>query len=299
MKAILSGERRTLVCLIFWLAGSFTAGPSSDVSGERDLAAGVALVAPNPVWPRSSALDARLEKETGVDEADQLGDERRLRSMSFFEAIAGNDEDTFCKMLNEGMDPNVELPTPVPIAFQKRFTDGRLRYYLSKDEGFTALMLATVLGNDRFVNILLSAGADPWKETKKHKTFALWLAAKYKNIEIMQSLMGIGPNHESRVFRITINLSKQKAFLWRNGKIELVTPISSGMRSPLREDDTSLPTNTGIGNRHYIRPRCLSFCGCPAAILAFIWAGCLAIRPPMAAFAFPRDLREGFMPQCQ
>ena len=136
MKAILSGERRTLVCLIFWLAGSFTAGPSSDVSGERDLAARVALVAPNPVWPRSSALDARLEKETGLDEADQLGDERRLRSMSFFEAIAGNNEDTFCKMLNESMDPNVELPTPVPIAFQKRFTDGRLRYYLSKDEGF-------------------------------------------------------------------------------------------------------------------------------------------------------------------
>jgi hypothetical protein len=67
-------------------------------------------------WPRSFALDARLEKETGLDEADQLGDERRLRSMSFFEAIAGNDEDTFCKMLNEGMDPNVELPTPVPIA---------------------------------------------------------------------------------------------------------------------------------------------------------------------------------------
>ena len=104
MKAILSGERRTLGCLIFWLAGSFTAGPSSDVSGERDLAARVALVAPNPVWPRSSALDARLEKETGLDEADQLGDERRLRSMRFFEAIADNDRDTLCKMLNEGME---------------------------------------------------------------------------------------------------------------------------------------------------------------------------------------------------
>ena len=161
---------------------------------------------------RDLPLSMHVWRKKGLDEADQLGDERRLRSMSFFEAIAGNDEDTFCKMLNEGMDPNVELPTPVPIAFQKRFTDGRLRYYLSKDEGFTALMLATVLGNDSFVNILLGAGADPWKETKKHKTFALWLAAKYKNIEIMQSLMGIGPNHESRVFRITNNLSKQKAF---------------------------------------------------------------------------------------
>jgi ankyrin repeat protein len=79
-------------------------------------------------------------------------------------------------------------------------------------------MLATVLGNDRFVNILLSAGADPWKEIRKHKTFALWLAAKYKNIDVMRSLMGIGPKHESKALRITIDLSKQKAVLWRNGK---------------------------------------------------------------------------------
>ena len=74
-------------------------------------------------------------------------------------------------------------------------------------------MLATALGNHKFVDILLSAGADPWKLTKRHKTYALWLAAKYKNIEIMRSLMGIGANHESRAFRITIDLSEQKAFL--------------------------------------------------------------------------------------
>jgi hypothetical protein len=151
--------------------------------------------------------------------------------MSFFEAIAGNDRDTLCKMLNEGMDPNAELPVPVPVAYQKRFTDEDLRYYVASEKGFTALMLATALGNHKFVNILLSAGADPWRLTKRHKTYALWLAAKSKNIEIMRSLMGIGPNNESRAFRITIKLTEQKAFLWRNGKIVLMTPISSGTRS--------------------------------------------------------------------
>src|SRR5258705_6043923 len=101
MKAILSGEGRTLVCLILCLAAPCTAGPSSDLLGERDLAARLALVAPTPIPSQPSAIDARLQEERGLAEARQLEDERP-RLMSFFEAIAGNDRDTLCKMLNEG-----------------------------------------------------------------------------------------------------------------------------------------------------------------------------------------------------
>jgi hypothetical protein len=169
MKAILSGERRILACLIFCLAGPLTTGPSADLLGGRDLAATTAFVVPPPIPSRSSAADAELEEERRLAEARQV-EEERLRLMSFFEAIAGNDRDTLCKMLNEGMDPNAELPVPVPVAFQKRFTDERLRYYVASEKGFTALMLATALGNHSFVKILLSAGADPWKLTKRHKT---------------------------------------------------------------------------------------------------------------------------------
>ena len=211
MKAILSGEKRTLLCLVFCLAVPLTAGPRPDSLSARDLPARVALVVARSIPSRPSSADAQLEEERGPTEAPKVADEH-LRRMSFFEAIAGNDRDTLCKMLNEGTDPNVELPVPVPVAFQKRFDDARLRYYLANEKGFTALMLATALGNHGFVKILLSAGADPWKVTKRHKTHALWLAAKSRNIEIMRSLMGIGPDHESRAFRITINLLRTVCF---------------------------------------------------------------------------------------
>ena len=224
MKAILSAERRTLACLFFCLAEPLST--FCDVLIQRESAQPVPAAPPIV----SAGTGVESEEERRLLEAIQA-EEERLRRMAFFRAIAGNDGDTLRKMLNEGLDPNVEIPVPVPAEFLQRFTDPRLRYYLSKEKGFTGLMFATALGNDAIVRILLSAGADPWRVTRKHKTFALWLAAKYEYIEIMRDLMGIGPSHESRGFLITINLSKQNASLWRNGRIELVTPISSGRRS--------------------------------------------------------------------
>jgi hypothetical protein len=217
MKSILSGQKWALACLALCLAG-----PTADfLRAEEGLRLNLALLQlPQLTKPQISVDQA-------LDEARLLREDRRRR-MNFFEAIAANDKTAFSDMLEEGMDPDAELPLPVPIEFEKRFSDGVLRYYVSSEEGFTGLMLATALRNHAFVKLLLQAGADPWKLTKRHKTYALWLAAKQNDIEIMRSLMGIGPTHESQAFRITIDLLTQTAFLWRNGKIVLSTPISSG-----------------------------------------------------------------------
>jgi L,D-transpeptidase catalytic domain len=217
MNSILSGQKWTLACLALCLAGS-----SADFLRAQDnLRFNLALLQLPQLAKPPFSVDQALEEA-------RLVREDRRRRMSFFEAIAANDKTAFSEMLEEGMDPNAELPLPVPIEFEKRFSDGVLRYYVSSEEGFTSLMLATALRNHAFVKLLLEAGADPWKLTKRHKTYALWLAAKQNDIEIMRSLMGIGPTHESQAFRITIDLLTQTAFLWRNGKIVLSTPISSG-----------------------------------------------------------------------
>ena len=75
VMSLLSPEGRTFVCLIFCLAGPFTAGFSSDLLGERDLAR-LALVAPTPIPSRPSAVDAHLEEERALAETRKLGDER-------------------------------------------------------------------------------------------------------------------------------------------------------------------------------------------------------------------------------
>lgn len=163
-----------------------------------------------------------------IDEEAEKAKEDYARTMEFFEAIANNDKASFCRMLNDGMDPNVELPADVPKAFSDRFKDERLNYYVSSEPGFTALMLAAGLQNKVFVKILLAAGAERWRLSRRHKTHALWLAAKSNDIEMMRALMNITPEHESNKYLITVDLSLQKAILYHNGNMELVTPISSG-----------------------------------------------------------------------
>ncbi len=186
---------------------------------------------PNPPFVEDAPLVPLTDPAVQLAEEQHRVEEDFALPMKFFTAIAENDKATLVSLLNAGVDPNMELPHPAPEDFQKRFTDPHLRYYISGEGGMTGLMLATSLGNHAFVKFLLMAGADPMKLTKRHKTYALWLAARNKNVEIMRSLMGISEEHESNRFRITVDLSQQEATLWRNGKIEFTTPISSGRKS--------------------------------------------------------------------
>ncbi len=151
--------------------------------------------------------------------------------MRFFTAIAENDETVVNAMLNAGMDANATLPQPVPREFANRFQDENVQYYVRSEGGFTALMLATVLNNAPLVQRLLQAGADPWKLTKRHKTFALWLAGKNGNIDIMRSLMRIAPDSEAMRLRIRVDVANQRAFLWRDNEVIFTTEVSCGRPS--------------------------------------------------------------------
>jgi len=177
------------------------------------------------------AMVSPMTPSISISEEAEKAKAEFARTMEFFEAIANNDKANFRRLLNEGMDPNIELPPGVPKAFSDRFTDEGLNYYVSSEPGFTALMLAAALHNKVFVKILLAAGAERWRMTRRHKTHALWLAAKANDLELMRALMNITPQHESNRFFISVNLGLQKAVLYRDGQMELVAPISSGQAS--------------------------------------------------------------------
>ncbi len=187
---------------------------------------------------------AQAEEERKIsEEAKRHEEEVRSKTMSFFQAIAEGQTRAVCLMLNAGFDPDSDLPWPVPQEFVKQFDDHLVRYYVSSERGFTALMLATCLGNEVFVRILLAAGATPNKMTKRHKTFALWLAGKYGHLEIMRLLMRIGPEDPSRFLKVVVDLDAQRATLYRHNQLVMEMPISSGKRSHPTPTGQYLVTN--------------------------------------------------------
>src|SRR5262245_6704015 len=120
MKPILSGQRWALACLALCLAG-----PSVEILCAQDkVRFNIALL------QLPQLAKAYLSVDQALEEA-RLVREDRQRRMSLFEAIASNDQPALSRMLEEGMDPNTELPLPVPVEFEKRFSDGGLRYYVS------------------------------------------------------------------------------------------------------------------------------------------------------------------------
>jgi len=147
-----------------------------------------------------------------------------------FRAVAGADTGLVGQLLDGGVDANCILPDPAPADLLKRFRDTDLEYFLTKEKGLTPLMLASAMGYTDVVKLLLERGAKRSAVTKRHRTFALWLAGHYGHVEAMQLLLGVSPESEAGRAKIHISLADQRAWFWKDGKIERTMPVSTGRK---------------------------------------------------------------------
>ena len=57
---------------------------------------------------------------------------------------------------------------------------------------------------------------------------ALSFAARTRHPEVMQVLLGKSPRPEDQQTRVDISLSKQRAVLWKNDRVAMAAPVSTG-----------------------------------------------------------------------
>ena len=190
--------------------------------------------------PLPANQEALAEAAESADAARAVEDEnaRLTRIHDLFTAVADADEAKVAAILEAGVPVDSQLPLPAPAHFVSRFRDTHLHYFVTVEPGLTPLMLAAGMGQPAMVKLLLESGASPAAQTKRHRTFALWLAGQGHHVAVMQMLLGVQPDSETAHALIEVNLATQTAQLFRHGAIAASVPISSGRKSfPTRPGD--------------------------------------------------------------
>ena len=148
-----------------------------------------------------------------------------------FQAVAAGDRNKVNTLLAEGADANSILTLPGEPSFVERFRGHHLHYFVTVEAGLTPLMLAAGLGDTDMVDLLLQHGASPGARTKRHKTFALWLAGKGGHVGVMQHLLGVTPESEAARTMVEVDLPSQTATLLRDGTAVDSVPVSTGRKN--------------------------------------------------------------------
>jgi hypothetical protein len=102
-----------------------------------------------------------------------------------------------------------------------------LKASLQNDRGVTPLMACAARGDVEGAVVLMQHGARASKHTKKHARYPLNFAATQRFLFLMRVLLGRSPDAEPDLL-ITVDLSQQRAWISRQGKIIESTSISTG-----------------------------------------------------------------------
>lgn len=186
----------------------------------------------------------------------------------FFTAILRMDFIEAKNWLDQGMDVNITLPPSPPKEFLQLIKEPRMTYYVTRDEDVTALMMAAGMALAPAVDFLLNNGADRWKKTKRNKTYALWLASRTGDVELMRKLMNLDPHEEWNQLTINVSITNQEMTMRKNGEVIFESPISSGRKDKPTPTGKFLVTDKhaqwkstiyNVSMPHYVRLSCSDF----------------------------------------
>ncbi len=130
-------------------------------------------------------------------------------------------------LLVAGADANTKFATPVDEELIKTVTVDDLRRHLRADRGVTILMACAARGDVENAVLLMKHSASTEANTKRFNRYALDFAAEQSYLFLMRVLLGRSPDAEPDLL-VTVDLSKQRAWIARRGKIIDSTSVSTG-----------------------------------------------------------------------
>jgi ankyrin repeat protein len=132
-------------------------------------------------------------------------------------------------LLQGGADPNTRFTERAPEFLVNAVSIRDLRSSLQNDEGVTPLIACAARGDVEGAATLMRYGAKAGLHTKKNARYPINYAATQGYIFLMRVLLG-RPADEEPDLVVTVNLSKQRAWITRAGKVIDSATISSGRK---------------------------------------------------------------------
>ena len=129
--------------------------------------------------------------------------------------------------LNAGANVNATFLSPAKQEFLDLTDEEYFKKWMTRDELLTPLMLAASRGDLPLMRLLLRHGAKRGSQTKNWKRYPINFACEQSHIPAAQLLLGQDPDSERDVKAI-VSLSKQRAYLYKDGKVVRSSDISTG-----------------------------------------------------------------------
>jgi lipoprotein-anchoring transpeptidase ErfK/SrfK len=144
-------------------------------------------------------------------------------------AVALGRADITAALLDAGADVDTPVVSPASEEFVQLVPGKYARFYLTRDQGLTPLMIAVLRGDLEMVRMLLKRGASPGP-TRGQVKYPLGMAADRRNVPMMQVLLGRDPDEAANARRIVISIRGQQATLYEHGEPTFHTRVSTGRK---------------------------------------------------------------------
>ncbi len=126
-----------------------------------------------------------------------------------------------------GVDPNTRFKSPITKELIDRCTIKDLRNAMESDRGVTPLICCASRGDVEGAVALMKAGAKPGMCTSRYHRYPINFAATQGYLFLMRVLLGRDPDAEPDTL-VTVDLSSQRAWVTKNGKVIASTSVSTG-----------------------------------------------------------------------
>lgn len=130
-------------------------------------------------------------------------------------------------LLDFGVDPNTRFNTPIQKQVIDSCTIKDLRNAMESDRGITPLICCSARGDVEGAVTLMRAGARPGMCTTRDHRYPINFAATQGYLFLMRVLLGRDPESEPDTL-VTVNLSSQRAWVTKQGRIINHTMVSTG-----------------------------------------------------------------------